>query len=274
MNAGVTQERIHKVLMGVLLPLARILLRCGVGYAEFSDLAKNAFVEVASTDYGVRNRPTNIARVAVMTGLSRKEVSRVRAALAKSRSRTLSYRSVPAEILHRWHTDPVFCDSAGHPRPLSFAGARSFTTLVQAVTGDIPARTAERELSRSGMLKMAQGKKLMPVGREFVPDSASEKAIEGLQYGLRRLAETISFNADPQNTKAPRIERIVHTAGVAASDIKLVRDGLIAIVAGFSHQIDDYLTLFQRKPNRPKKSSLTYFHLGVGLYYFENPEID
>ena len=74
----VTQGRIRTVLFGLLLPIARILLRCGVGYTEFADLAKRAFVEAASADYGVRNRPTNIARVAVMTGLSRKEVSRIR----------------------------------------------------------------------------------------------------------------------------------------------------------------------------------------------------
>lgn len=272
MKADLTRERIRKVLMGVLLPLARTLLRCGVSYTEFADLSKRAFVEAASSDYGVRNRPTNIARVAVMTGLSRKEVSRVRKELKKYRSTALPYRNIPAEVLHRWYTDAAFSDLGGHPKSLAFSGAKSFTTLVRSITSDIPARTIERELSRSGALRLTPGRKLLPVAREYVPDTASSKLIEGLQYGLRRLAETICFNSDPQNVNVPHLQRIVHVDGIAASEVKLVRESLTAIVAGFSRQIDDYLTSFQRRSNRSQRMVESDFHVGIGLYYFENED--
>jgi hypothetical protein len=273
MKASVTQERIRKVLAGVLTPLARTLLRCGVSYTEFADLSKRAFVEAASQDYGVRNRPTNIARVAVMTGLSRKEVSRIRGEASSIRQADLPYRNIPAEILHRWHTDPEFLTSAGSPKPLPFSSRHtSFTSLVRTVTGDIPPRALERELTRAGALKTVHGQKLLPVTREFVPDAANEKLIEGLQFGLRRLAETVCYNADPKNAKSPHIQRIVHTGGIAASDLSLVRESLAAIVAGFGRQIDDYLTAFQGKPYRGRRESEGRYHVGVGLYYFDNPE--
>ncbi|QOJ31617.1 MAG: hypothetical protein HRU81_05600 [Gammaproteobacteria bacterium] len=272
MKADVTQERIRNVLMGVLLPLARTLLRCGVSYTEFARLSKRAFVEAASADYGVRNRPTNIARVAVMTGLSRKEVSRIRVELKKNSLSALTYRNIPAEVLHRWHTDTTYLDTNGYPKALAFAGPKSFVTLVKSVTGDIPARTIERELSRSGALRFVLGRKLLPAVREYVPDSASSKLIEGLQFGLRRLTETICFNADPQNIKSPHIQRIVHTGGIAASDVKLVKDSISAIVAGFGRQIDDYLTSFQWRSGRKQRKAGPYYHVGVGLYYFENEE--
>lgn len=270
MKYDLTQERIRKVLMGVLLPLARTLLRCGVGYTEFAELSKRAFVEAASADYGVRNRPTNIARVAVMTGLSRKEVSRVRRELKKYRLADLPYRNIPAEVLHRWYTDTAFSGSNGHPKPLTFSGAKSFTTLVRSVTSDIPARTIERELSRSGALRHTVGRRLLPIAREYVPDTASSKLIEGLQYGLRRLAETICFNSDPQNVNAPYLQRIVHVSDISASEVKLVRESITAVVVGFSRQIDDYLTRFQQQSNRNKRLEEPNFHVGIGLYYFEN----
>ena len=72
------QRQILGAILLVLKPLARALLRAGVGYREFSEIAKTAFVETATVDYGLRGRPTNISRVAVMTGLTRKEVRRIR----------------------------------------------------------------------------------------------------------------------------------------------------------------------------------------------------
>ena len=72
------QRQILGAILLVLRPLAKALLRVGVGYREFSEIAKIAFVQTATEEYGLRGRPTNISRVAVMTGLTRKEVKRVR----------------------------------------------------------------------------------------------------------------------------------------------------------------------------------------------------
>ncbi|MBT8088565.1 MAG: hypothetical protein KJO46_11040, partial [Gammaproteobacteria bacterium] len=62
---------LNKALLSILTPLARLCLRYGRGYREFQDLAKAAFVKVASEDYGVHGRPTNASRIAAMTGLTR-----------------------------------------------------------------------------------------------------------------------------------------------------------------------------------------------------------
>jgi hypothetical protein len=65
------QDRIQQQVLGafliVLRPIARIFLRFGIGFREFAEISKAAFVDVASTDFGIRGRPTNISRVAVMT---------------------------------------------------------------------------------------------------------------------------------------------------------------------------------------------------------------
>ena len=71
------QRQILDAFFVILRPIAKILLRCGIGFREFVEVAKAAFVDVASSDYGLRGRPTNISRVAVMTGLTRKEVRRL-----------------------------------------------------------------------------------------------------------------------------------------------------------------------------------------------------
>lgn len=271
MATDVTQERIRGALAGLLLPLARTLLRCGVSYTEFAELAKRSFVEAASSDYGVRNRPTSMARVAVMTGLSRKEVSRIRKVGEKEKRRSLSYRNLQAEVLNYWYTNSKYLDKTGRPRALPFSGAgRSFSSLVRQISADMPVRAILRELQRSGSVKQTTGRRLVPTRREFVPDSVTDKAIEGLQYGLRRLAETVCYNSQAENRGASRFQRIVHTDQIPISEINLVRDSLTAILTGFATKIDDYLTSFHPKPTASKLDKEFKIHVGVGLYYFDN----
>ena len=62
-----------------MIPVARCMLQSGIGLREFSKISKIAFIKVATADYGIRGRPTNISRVAVMTDLTRKEVKKVSA---------------------------------------------------------------------------------------------------------------------------------------------------------------------------------------------------
>lgn len=274
MAEDVSQQKIRKVLIGILSPLARTLLRCGVSYLEFADIAKVSFVEAASIDYGVRDRPTSIARVAVMTGLSRREISRIRRQHDQDDIQENDVRrNLPAEVLEMWHTDPRFQDSNGNPRPLAIAGpgTDTFSNLVRLVTSDTPPRAMERELVRAGALMLTVGKRLLPTSRAFVPQSATEKLLEGLQYGLSRLIETIAYNADPENQKESRFQRIVHIRDVSEPDVRILRESLAAILASFARQIDDYLVTFN-KQRATKKSRGPKYHLGIGLYYFDNSD--
>ena len=70
--------------LAVLRPLASMLLKCGMTWKEFSDVSKSVFVEVASGEYGIDGRPTNVSRVSILTGISRKEIKRQRDLLASA----------------------------------------------------------------------------------------------------------------------------------------------------------------------------------------------
>ena len=96
-----------------------MLLRNGVTWSDFADLGKELFVEVARSDYGIQGRPTNTARVALMTGLSRREVTRKRHA----HRRTAAGEATPnrnriSQILTAWHVDPEFVGADGNPAVL------------------------------------------------------------------------------------------------------------------------------------------------------------
>ena len=67
-----TKQQILQAFLVMLKPIARLLLRYNIGFREFAEVLKVAMVDVATSEYGIRGRPTNISRVAVMTGLKEK----------------------------------------------------------------------------------------------------------------------------------------------------------------------------------------------------------
>ena len=58
----------------LLGPLVRILIRNGVDFEEFTEVAKRAYADVASKDSG---KKSGQKRISVLTGLSEQEVSDV-----------------------------------------------------------------------------------------------------------------------------------------------------------------------------------------------------
>ena len=62
----------------VLRPLIRILLRNGVAFGVFAELAKWIYVDVAMQEHPIEGRKQSTSRVSILTGLSRKEVKRLK----------------------------------------------------------------------------------------------------------------------------------------------------------------------------------------------------
>jgi hypothetical protein len=272
MAADYTQERIRRVLIGLLASIARVLLRTGVTYSEFARLAKQAFVDAASDEYGVRNRPTNFSRVALMTGLSRKEVSRMRRSGPKAQEKPVIV-TLPAAVLNAWHTHQKYSDREGNPKVLPFSGSGvTFSALVKSVTRDVPPGAMRQELLRVAAIRRVERSGLLPTRRFFVPDSADERIVVGLELGLRRLADTVEYNSSP-NRRLPKFQRFVEGPTLFAENVPEIRRELERMLADFSTTVDDYLSKVGRRLeiDRPKaRSRGKPIMTGIGLYYFDS----
>ena len=100
----------------LLRPVALVLLRGGVTWREFSALSKSVFVSVATDEFGIRGRPTNVSRVSILTGISRKEVKRQRDLLSKPDEVVAASKSSDAtRVLSGWFQDERFRAEDGAP---------------------------------------------------------------------------------------------------------------------------------------------------------------
>ena len=138
----------------LLRPLIRILLRNNVSHRTFVELAKLVYVEVANTEFGIAGKKQTVSRIAILTGLTRKEVQRLLAQPPDTESVAEEEYHRASRVITGWVRDPNFGDEKGHPQPLRMEGKRaSFSELVKRYSGDIPVRAMLDELLRVGAVK-------------------------------------------------------------------------------------------------------------------------
>lgn len=260
-------------LLKALRPIARILMKAGVGYREFAEISKSAFVDVATSDYGLRGRPTNISRVAVMTGLTRKEVKRLRDKIAAGTQVDMARVIPPAEILSRWHSDTDYLDSAGRPLALEFDGATpSFAGLVKKYGGDIPPGAMRTELKRVGAITKEEDGRLAVRMKDFRPVEREDQVQRALGLALYGLALSIDHNLN-SDQEDNWVERLAFSTRIRLGDNARVRRISQDRAAEFVESVNDLFSAYETIYNddEPDSESTT---VGVGVYYFESTEPD
>jgi hypothetical protein len=125
----------------LMRPLVRILVRNGVSYGEFAELLKSVFVDSAQDVLQTPDSRQSVSRIAITTGLTRLEVSRL---LTQTDEDAKPFGSVGpgGRLLTGWHQDSDFTGPYGIPYEVQFEGPigrRSFTELVRRYTSDVPA---------------------------------------------------------------------------------------------------------------------------------------
>jgi len=132
----------------LLAPLAKLAVAKGMPCAVVENRLRLAFVRAARETQPNLLSHRMVSRIATATGLSRREVTRLKESPATPPRR----RPVAAEVFAAWTNDSQYCDARGRPRKLQRQGdAPSFETLAQSVTRDVHPRSLLDELLRLGL---------------------------------------------------------------------------------------------------------------------------
>jgi hypothetical protein len=253
-------------------PIVRLLLKNGVGFREFSEICKTTYVEVASDDYGIRGRSTNMSRVAVMTGLSRKEVRKVRNAISAGNASTPGQTRRPELVLSLWHTEPDYLDRRHRPKRIRFDGAgATFCKLVTRVGGDIPPRAMLIELLRAGSV-VEEGEKLRAVSRSYIPEPHDPQAIVVAGRAIRDLASTIHHNLNCEDPEGRLLERHVYSERLPnmyrARFRKLARERGQLLLQDLSTWLAERESSPGERENLDQGESTP--RIGLGVYFFDH----
>lgn len=269
------ESALGEMIQRSLKPIIRMLLRLGMGANDFSSIAKTVFVQVASEEYGIRGRPTNSSRIAAMTGLSRKEVAKIRAMKGIENWRPAREGTPMNEVLHYWHVDPEFVDFSGRPRSLPLEGEGSFESLVGRYAGDIPVGAMRRELLSRGAISITAENRV-DVHKRFVHvRPLDEYFLRNMAFSLDGLCTTLVHNSEIEegSEQAKRfLQRTAWTNHLTSKDIERFRAWVRQEGAEFVERADDRIG--EHELPRENWDSADHRTVGVGLYYFELRQSD
>ncbi len=252
-----------------LKPVIYILIRCGVTWRDFSELARTTFVEVATKQFGKRGRPTNVSRTAVLTGLARRDVRKQRERLEASPDALSGYVTKASLVLTAWHLDHRFVDAKGKPLPLPLEGdGATFAALVRHCSGgDVPLSTLLRELRSAGAIHQLPNGRWEPLTRNYLPHSIDENVIRLWGTGMADLATTYVHNLTRTAKSPARFERAAVNYRIAKSALPEFRKFLDQEGQAFLERLDAFLTGHEAKEGAPDEQVI---RLGVGMYHIQD----
>lgn len=166
----------------ILRPLVRLMLAQGITYPYLTELLKGLFVEVAERDFRLEpEKPSTDSRVSLVSGVHRKDVSRLRPLLQTPEALAPTVVPLGAQLVAQWLGQARYLQDDGQPRPLarlaSEGGALSFEALVASVNNDIRSRVVLDEWLHQGMVRLDEDGRVHLNTHAFVPaDGAQEKA--------------------------------------------------------------------------------------------------
>jgi len=237
-------------------------------WKEFSDLSKSLFVQAATEEFGIKGRPTNVSRVSILTGISRKEVKRQRDLLANKQSPTRTKTTDATRVLSGWFQDPDYVDENLVPRLLPESGpSPSFESLCSRYSGDIAMPTMLKELLKTNTIARTEDDRLRTMRRYYQPALLDDENLLWAVTFISDLSRTMNNNVFLENKSVPRFGRKAENTRIRADLIPKFRALMDERGQAFLEEIDDWLTEHENNDIGDQTATV---RLGVGLFTIQD----
>lgn len=270
MNDG-TKNKLLRAIILILRPLLRVLIRQELSFAEFAEVAKQAYVDVAYDHFSIPKRKTTYSRVAVLTGLSRKEVVR----LAKLRNAPFPKAKVmpnrAQRVVNGWLTDAEFLDHKKMPLVLPMHGnCASFAALVGRYSGDITLGAVLDELERISVVSRPDKNSVELLSAGYVPQADDLEQIRIMSVSTADLLDTGVHNLDCAKEDA-RFQRQVTYANLSSAAAAEFKQYSEQKAEELLQQMNQYLSQLKAKDTVDDSPR---YRVGWGSYYIENIQLE
>jgi len=191
MKKNVSRPLKVSLLRIALVPVVRFCLRRSISLKMFIGVLKEVYVSEATKIISRDGAEVSASRLAIMTGVHRKDVSLIQEGGFDDEAR---YNDLLTRILGQWQVDREF-SSKGRPKTLSCVGkASQFVNLVRKVNKDINPYSALFELERAGLVERGD-EGVTAIATEFVPAGNTESVFRMYQEDGSDLLRAVEENA-------------------------------------------------------------------------------
>jgi hypothetical protein len=265
------QNTLNQAIRRILKSLVRILHRKGIAFGEFSLIVKQIYVEVSAEALAAEGERPTTSRIAIVTGLTRKEVAQLRQARDEVGHAPTARYNRGVRVMTGWLHDAEFLDADGQPAHLPLQGdSGSFATLVSRYSGDMPYRAMFQEMERVGVVQLDGAGLVQLMGAGYIPHADETEKLAILGTDVATLLNTIGHNLITQERHQLYFQRKV-------SYDNLPEEALPAFKTMVEHDGMELLLKFntwlltQDRDSNPQVGGTGQMRAGVGIYYFEEP---
>ena len=253
-----------------LRPIVRKLLASGVPFGRLESQLRELYVEVADSDFGRPGRRQTQSRIALLTGINRKEVRRLRAKDGAAPPPASFSRNQAASLISLWMSGRSTIDARGKPRPLPYVAEQgpSFSKLAQEVTADVSPRAILDALVESGAAEIQRGGRVALKAPSYVPRLGRPQKLGMLAEDPGELVAAMLHNIFAERGAEPWLQRKAFFDNIGSDGIVKLRETLRRAGEGFLRQAERTLARSDRDRN-PDAPGGDRLGVGFGVYYFE-----
>jgi hypothetical protein len=279
MNKSVREkEAVLTVFAELVRPLMRVAFEYGISAGEIAGVVRRTYIQVLEARLLDQKRSTTDARLAVVAGLAKSDVTALREALragAPHSLRTPVSLDQVTNLLTVWHTHTGFSGAYGLAMELDLvptAGSprRSFRELVDAACPGADGEALLDELVAAGSIEVIDSMTVRCLSRAYVPKGADVKRIERMGRFLAVVAANFVHNLLRVSPEPVYFERTV----VSDEPISEAgRDKFLALAGERGQELLTELDTFLTRLAGSERSDAGKKY-GVGVYFFEDQSAD
>lgn len=260
-------QALSRAILTLLTPLVRILLRNGVAFGSFSELAKKAYVDVAYSEFSVGRK--SVSAVSALTGLTRKEARRLLDIEAPESQEVNQRYNRAVRVISGWVNDSRFQLDEGVPADLPFDGSgNSFISLVKEYSGDIPPHAMLESLVLTGAVERLGGYVRLK-SKAYIPGSDPVDKIDILGSDVGELIATIDHNLVAKSDQL-RYQRKVSSHLVRPEAVSVFKQLAAQKSQVLLEELDSWLSMYEVEDGGAGGQVGQY--VSVGIYYSQGAD--
>lgn len=264
------KSQLAAALRRLLRPVVREMIASGLTYPAADQMLRQLFVEVAEEDFALPFKRQTDSRLALVTGISRKEVSQLRRHRRAAGDLPEVEESVVTHVIGRWMAGPPYATPDGIPRRLHYeardAKAPSFARLVRELGIDIPVRAVLDELLHIGSAALLPDGDVELQREVHIPAADSEGKLVLLGSDPAELFATIMHNIE--HGEAPWLQRKVVYDNIGGDALPALREEARQAGLDFVRRANALVASYDRD-RHPEAPGGRRSRVVVGVYYLE-----
>lgn len=275
MNKSVREkEAVLNVFAALMRPLMRFAFEYGISASEIAGVVRRTYIQALEARLAEQKRPASDARLAVVAGLTKSDVTALREAArtgAPHSLRTAVSVDQITNLLTVWHTHSGFSGAYGLAleldlAPTSASPRRSFRELVAVACPGADEEALLDELIASGSVEVIDSVTVRCLSRAYLPQETDVKRIEWMGRVLSNVAASFIHNLRREPQDPVYLERAV----VCDEPISEAgRDKFLALAGERGKALLTELDSFLAHLTATDRST-TGRRYGLGVYFFDD----